>query len=587
MNESAPFQIVFEDQEALAEAWTAGLHRGVVTPRTTDERDIGPCEVVIELAFAGLTLRVPGKIFHAGRVLTIVRLDDIPAELKAAAAGGPPKGSAGAQPTATHDEPAQESASQDDPPGGRPSYWALRLRKDGARRPRTPVQGDENRPRKEPEAGGATTRAFDASESIVRGPGLPIPGSDERLIPGTGLFDGSLDRTSPSALLVKIYCRKLTGVCVLDGGDRRYWAYFVQGRPVHYERRPVLQSESIESILLRRKLLSPPILERALWHAAITALPVPMVIRQLELVAPARLDQVLVEHLQLVTRRLMDWDRGRFRFFEASDLHRLFQTRPLDPAKLLWSRATLRAVNLSASQADAELHEIMPLFVSLNQQGRVMLKRLPLEEAERRLLDRLRRPNRRVRKVLRTGDLPKRGTGELLLAARMLGLLELSATGPETRSEAEQEKERKLRERLSRLHMDHFRFLGLHWAALPREVQQALDLLVIEVQDFSTIGADITNYGTIRDDLSARITELRQFTRDHDRRRAYRRDLLGETELLMATENYLNRGEMALFRHDQADARECFERVLEIDPGGAGARKRIKRARDVLKEMVP
>ncbi len=576
----APFRIVFEDRDALAEAWRAGLHRGVITPRSTGTRDIGPCEVLVEVPFAGLSLSVRGEIFHAGRVLTIVRLARVPQELKALAAKEPP--AAAASPTSRPAEPEREAVSRDDPPGGRPSYWALRLRKDGQRRPVARAPGDSVEAQQGREVGPPPRASFDASESIIRGPGLPIPGSDERLIPGTGLFGGTLDKTSPFALLVKIRTRKLTGVCVFDGGERRYWAYFVHGRPAHYERRPVLQSESIESVLMRRKLLSQPILERALWHAAITAMPVPMVIRQLELVAPAKLDQVVVEHLELTTRRLMDWDRGRFRFFEASDLDRLFRNRSLDPLELLWSRAVMRFANLGAAQAHAELNEILPLFASLSKEGRILLDRLPLEEAQRRVLDRLRRPHRRVRKLAQSPDLSKREAADLLLAARLLGLIELSARGPETRSDAEQEKERKLRERLSRLHLDHFRFLGLHWAALPREIGAACDLLVAELEEFSTIGGDITNYSAIRDDLSVRINELRRLAKDHGRRRAYRHELLGETELLMATENYLNRGEMALFKNDPDEVRDCFERVLEIDPGGAGSHKRIKRAKDVL-----
>jgi hypothetical protein len=53
----------------------------------------------------------------------------------------------------------------------------------------------------------------------------------------------------------------------------------------------------------------------------------------------------------------------------------------------------------------------------------------------------------------------------------------------------------------------------------------------------------------------------------------------------MAAEMVLEQGEMALFRKDYTAATECFERVRDLDPGGAGSRDRRERTRVALAKI--
>ena len=81
------------------------------------------------------------------------------------------------------------------------------------------------------------------------------------------------------------------------------------------------------------------------------------------------------------------------------------------------------------------------------------------------------------------------------------------------------------------------------------------------------------------------MSEIRDLVADDDERQRYRKSIVGQSERFMAADTLLKQGEMALFRQEREPAAECFQRMLEIDPGGAGSHERRERARLALLQL--
>jgi len=568
-----------------------------------ETREVGEkVEVVLMLPFADAALQASGWVVHASEVATVVRLERVPTDLHRIAAGDPDRGrragwstadpypmsgdSRGGGPqTDTRDEDSATPQS-----GQRPSYLARRLRQsledrnssDGyeAVRPRPSSSHERVRaPEPPPEPA-----AEESSDTMSQGPGIPVPGDPSRHLPGIARFEGPLENSPPYQVLLQLCATRSTGVLVVELGDVRYWGFFLGGRPVHYLRHPPLQSESTEALMIRKQLMSKPVMDRARWHAEITGQPLVSIVMRLRLITEQQLHDLRTSQIKLVTRRLLDLGDGFYRFFETADLREVFRNPPLDPVPLIWKRAMFSMANRSEAQILTLLEPMLEQGIHVTSLGRQLARKLPIDEARRDLVRELAGGEITVRQAVGPSELGDRESGELLAVMQQLGLIRFVRVRRRITPEIANA-ERALKAMSGRLHLDHFGFLEIHWSALPDEIQAACERTEGAVRGLSEQYKDQPGHTKLMAPLARRLKALRSLAEDDEVRRSYRAEIVGESERAMAAEMYLKQGEMALFRRDRDQARECFSRLLEVDPGGAGSRDRLERARLVVRAL--
>ena len=597
-------QIRYEDRRSALEAYQGGLRHGMLTLPLDEKRKIGDqVDVVLRLPFVDVALQARGWVVHASEVATVVRLEKVPTELHRIAAGDASAGRRAGWSTADP-YPVSEDASADGPrtttldrdsatpaSGRRPSYLARRLRQsledrtssDGyeAVAPRPSVAREPARP----PATSPQPPAEATVESMSRGPGIPVPGDPNRHLPGIARFEGPLENSPPYQVLLQLYTTRSTGVLVVELGDVRYWGFFLGGRPVHYLRYPPLQSESTEALLVRKQLLSKPVLDRARWHAEITGQPLVSIVMRMRLIKEQQLHDLRTSQIKLVTRRLLDLGDGFYRFFETADLREVFRNPPLDPVPLIWKRAMFSMANRNEAQIQALLEPLLDQGVNVTSLGRQIARKLPLDESRRDLVRALATGKTTVALAIRGSRLRERECAELLTVMQQLGLIRFVRVRRRITPEVAQ-CERALKAQGGRLQLDHYTFLELHWSALPDELEAACARLETKIRDLTEPCNDQPGIMKLCAPLVARLREVRELVQDDEARRSYRAEVVGESERAMAAEMYLKQGEMALFRRDRDQACECFSRLVEVDPGGAGSRERLERARRVLGALV-
>ncbi len=470
-------------------------------------------------------------------------------------------------------------SSDTDRPGRPKDYLSRRLSKEREARPGKSIR------RRWAKAGRReqdVDRAMKA-DPFVDGSGIAVPNQPDRRVPGIIAFETTLGGSASYDVFMRVLAKRITGVAVWDVADGRYWAYVVGGGPVHYVREPSLETEAIETLIGRKNLVSEPVLEQARRLATLTGRPLVSVVMRLRLISETQLFNLRGDQTRMVTEHLLDCTTGTVRLYEVPEIREVFQESGSAVLKMLWRHAAKSHESMDSSAVRSKLEAMKPKFVSLTTEGKAILHKLPLSSVQQTFVNRLLRPSRPVRKLFTRMEMAEVDAARLLLSMQRLGLVLLAARGAENQKDAEIE--RKLRDRFRRVDRDVFGFLGLHWSALPEELAEAVSSLDAELKKFSTIGDAISNFDAMRSALLDRLEEARGLLSSEKQRQKYRRKVVDANEQFMAAETLLKQGEMALFRRDRKQARECFARMLEIDPGGSGSHDRRERAKTALLQL--
>jgi len=599
--------LVFEREEEALEAYTSGMRHGLVTVQVRPPPPQGrSVPVIIELAYRRKRFEVRGTVAHSGDVATVIQVDSLPPELLTLLGGTPrDEPSDEVSTDAPYEEetirtpmtmPSRPSGIKTKPAdAGQPNYLAERLKRVAKIRqskPGIPAAQPAAKPGAKPGAKPpptATTSTEQAAKALmslelpVGGPGIPVPFQQSRNLPGVVVKQGSLKQTSPYEVLLRAYVQRFTGVIVLDASRERYWGFILDGAAVHFLRQPPLQTESTDSLLIRRKLLSKPVLDRARWLADVTARPLISVVMRLGLIERGQLEDLRAEQVRLITRRLLALRDGSFRFFEAPEIREVFETtktRPLDP---VWKRAAFSFSRISEAQIADRLSKVGNLFVVVTPLGAKVKDELPLDEEQRAFVESGLRPGWTIEEILDRSVVTRAKGFQLLLTMELLGVITLRAdSGVDPKRVARERKVMSLYENLS---ADHYAYLDLHWTALPDELTAGCDRVEAELQALIDAGTGVPDLESMSEAIRKRLGQIRALIGDRKKRRAYLASVADQDERFMAAELYLKQGEMALFRREKDKARDCFCRLQEIDPGGASSQERRDRARAALLQL--
>jgi len=620
-------EVTFASEQEAQTAYGAGLRHGLVTTQVVPIPDEGtPCRVTLTLAHLDRAFPLLGAVVHASAVATVIRVERMPDALHELIGGegaapppspidhptlvqgdSPPEGEEEITSTVSLGDQAddgdagamakpspQKREARARPSGSEKAVkgWAKRLEAASRSKVKARAQRDArgNGPsRKAPAAGPAlaarptpTTRPAPTPSptpaTAGHSPaGIPVPFKQGRFLPGVALYEGTLPRHSLYQAFLQVFQTRLTGVGIIDSQRAHYWTFFLQGKPVHFLRDPPLQQASTEALLIRRKLLNEAVLDRARWLAEITARPLVSVVMRLKLIEPEQLHALRQEQTELVIKRVLGIQAGTYRFFEMPEIADVFMEAELDPVELMWRRAHFAASSLNDATLERKLAAHRGKVFERTALGQALLERLPLPEEQRGAVDRYVRTGWPANDLLERAGLATADAGKLLVALTTLGLIATTEDAGEARQQAETE--RNLLRRHERLRRNHFDFLEVHWSALPAEVEAACRKLEAQLREVASNQDRFPGADEMVTQLRQRLEEIRDLFRDERARAEYRGELVGVDKRRMAAELYLKQGEMALFKHEIKSARECFERLLELDPGGAGSAERQERAR--------
>jgi hypothetical protein len=635
--EEAEYRAVFADRGSVIEAYQAGLKHGLVTiPIQPPPPQDAPCHVWIELPFLKKTFRAKGAVVHPSDVATVVWLQELPDELRSlilaleSAPTPSPRpvllpGEAG---PADDESPSGEHIAAATPPAARPVGMSARERLQRARRadfaakkskaekpaklskpavavtpvkitpsskPVPPPRSDP--PTRPPAAASRGPAAIPESAALSRvsstpspppataqpSYGFPIPGAPERQIPAECRLEGNFSERTPYEMFLQLKSAGLTGVGVVALADARYWLYCLNGEPVDYRRDPPLHALSIEALLVKRGLLPAAVLGEIRLLSDVTGRSLVSVVMRMGLVTEAALDGLRREQAAAITSRLLDAAAGSYQFFEFPNIAGVFRDKPEGLLRVMWKNARSAVQEAGSVRRQAWTESLRKHHVMTTAAGERLRRDLPIDEPERKLVERSTRPGRPVSRLLKHTRMGRREALDALLALERMGVLTLCSTDVEDQGTTELETS--VRARFGRLHKDHFQFLDLHWSALPDEVLARCDAVEKEVRAFDKAGAFITNFAEVRNRVTDRLEKIRKLADSPVERKQYRKNLVGEAKLLMTAEQLVQQGEMALFREEPDNALECFLRAEDVEPGGAGSYKRVERVRTVLAKL--
>jgi len=402
---------------------------------------------------------------------------------------------------------------------------------------------------------------------------------------GKSQESGSLAKTSMREVFMGLLHRRATGLLVVDGFRERYWGYFVSGKPIRYAREPASRSESIEYQASRQRLLKPAELERARYAAGLAGLQLDDALIRLGMLNRNQVDALTNESSKLITERLLGVNFGHFRFFDLPEIKQLFSGAPVDITMVLWKRSRSRYNNLNEKKVREIVDQYYKHHLVLTEEGRQLSEPLieTLAGQEQRWMRRYLRGSWQLAELLGRLEMPTRNLVELVLALQDLGVVELNESEGERWREARAE--RFIIDRMDYMEKDHFHFVEAHWSCLQPELIRACEKVKRTVEDPMMDHLEIEQLSEMRQQIRDKLAEVRDLFSDTVRRREYRAELIEESKRKMAGELFHKQGEMELFKGDIPKARECFERVLELDPGGSGSNERIARAKRVIRDL--
>ncbi len=599
--------------EKAERLFQTGLKHRILPLPPVDGAGVGDAIVVVmSLHFTGESFELPAKVMHCGSGATMVKLDALPDAVIAAMSGEapaaapepvepPPAAPEPAEPEPAEPEPAEPEPAKPEPAKRKPI--ALPARPDS--QTETPAVKPPDKPAsrfktrgfklKGPRGGrsdGAAPPAkppgtkshysLDPAPASAAGPVIPVPGGGGKGIKATQEEEGSLEDLDMRSLLISLLRRSALGVLVVEGYRELNWCFVVHGKPVKFMREPPSRSDTLDYQASRARLVQPDDLNRARQLAQLTGQRIEEVLGDLELLDADALHELEAKTAWQVTERLLGVNYGTYRFFHLPGLDKVLHGAPADVMGVLWTRARAKYAELSDKKIAHRIDQYHKHHMVLTDEGKELADELSLGKREALFVQRYLRGGWQIAELLGRLDLTNRTVMEIVFTLEELGIIDLSEReGPNWRVARA---ERFLIDRMDYMGKDHFAFVDAHWSSLEPELLVACDKVARTLDDPVMNQLELGSVAQMREEIIEKLGEVRQIFANHDRRREYRAGLIEKSKRSMATGLFAQQGEMALFKKEATVAKECFQRVVELDAGGPGT-DHVGRARRVLDDI--
>ena len=543
----------------------AGLKHRILTLPTDPDLAVGdPVEVLLSLTFTGEQFELPAVVKHCSAASTIVQIGELPPRLLEVFGGSTPD--------TPRPDPAPVPAPAPAPRAPTKASPARRFSLSGPKRSEST-----------PQVPGTTTQKVKIGATADKGKlGIPIPGGSGRTIAGDLAEEGELEEKGMRAVFLDHLRRGSTGVLVVEGYRERYWVFLVDGRPVRFNREPPSRSDTLDYQASRTRQVETDPLNEARQVAELTGMNIRDVFLDLELLTEEQIVALEARNTRQVTERLLGVNYGTHRYFQMPTLSKVSLGQPADVMRVLWDQMRQKYAELSDKQIAQRIDQYHKRHVVITDEGGDLVGELTLGMREQGFVNRYLRGAWQLSELLGRLDLTNRSVMEILLTLQDLDIIVLSEReGPNWKLARA---ERFLIDRMDYLGKDHFAFVDAHWSSLENELKAACDKVASTLEDPLLNQLDLGRVGEMRREISEKLTEVRQIFANEEARKEYRTTLIERGKLSMAANLFGKQGEMALFKCEATLAKDCFSRVIEVDPGGPGEEHR-GRARRVLGDI--
>ena len=467
--------------------------------------------------------------------------------------------------------PAPEPPREPVTPARALSHRALKpVRQRGTGSHRRPVSQARIQVVPEPTAGPAPAAAtVDAQPGHVDASAIanlsgPVAVETEVLLPPQ-TSGGNLGEDNWRDVLMDLYVGKATGLVVIHAFRENRWCYLVDGSPVHYLVDHAHPGEYLADALMRDGAVSGKQWTEALSASKLAGVPPGEVLVRRRTITEAQLHKALQERAAAITRNLLTANFGSWSYHPWPPVRELQPWKPVDllPLLLRVERATMK--RLSDEEITKETEPHLDLHTSLNPVRRNLLAELPLNDQERVLVDDLLPGGWTIKELLVYGGMREKELLRFVWVLRSMGFVLLSEDeGPNSkRNRAERTLFVALKDITRR---SDFEALHCHWTAVQIEVESGHAKILQEfgAQRFAAVlDARLEELiGAIR----IRADEALASVGSKAGRDALRRNVIGESQLIMGAELMLKQADMELYKSNFAVAKVCYQRVLELAP---------------------
>ena len=408
----------------------------------------------------------------------------------------------------------------------------------------------------------------------------PATLSAEALLP-PATQHGDFSKVSWRDALLHFFETKATGVLAVEAFREIRWCYLVDGKPVHY-----LGDKPHPGEFLSDALAAEGVVEPAKWLEALRVQKVTGQLAGEYLVASglfdrATLDRALLRRAERITRNLMGMNFGTFRFHQFPDVRKVYTHQPVEVLDVLlaYQRESLQQVD--DDRLVQKVEGFYPLHVRLVDARKNLLPQLPLAEDEGRVVRELLPACWTLGELVGLREMEERRLVRLLFALKALGMVEFARDEGSTskRNRAERILYSGLKDLTRR---NDFEALHAHWSSSEQEIQAGYERVLEEFGRDRWKAVLDDRIGGLIESISKRAQQIWTRLGTRSGRKEARKRVVGDDQLRMASDLLDKQGEMASFKSDFRIVRACYERVLELDPGGSEGVENLRRAKQWL-----
>jgi len=427
----------------------------------------------------------------------------------------------------------------------------------------------------------AQTAAIDPKDIAgVARAGGPATLSAETLLP-PATQHGEFGQVTWRDVLLHFYEKQVTGILAIEAFREVRWCYLVKGQPVHY-----LGDKPHPGEFLSDALVADGVISAKDWVAALRIQKLTGMAAGEYLVHSGKLDRKklkegLHRRAERITRNLMGMNFGKFRFHDFPEVTAVFDFQAVDVLAVLLDSQRQALAQVSDDALVQKAEGIYPMHVRPVAARIQFLQKVPLKPDERNLANKVLPAGWTLGELVGLKEMEERRLLRLLLALKAMGLVEF------VRDEGEHGK-RNRAERILYIGLrdvtrrSEFEALHAHWSSSEAEIKAGYDKLLKEFGRERFAKVMDPRIEDLITSIHKRAAEVWDTLQSRQGRKAARLKVVGVDQLRMASDLLDKQGEMATFKGDFRLVRACYERVMELEPGGPEGVENLRRAKQWL-----
>jgi hypothetical protein len=398
----------------------------------------------------------------------------------------------------------------------------------------------------------------------VSGLSGPVGEDTESVLPSIAA-SGDFGRESWRDVLLDFYSDKATGVIVIHAFRENRWCYIVDGRPTHYLVDHSHPGEYLSDAILKECEISTGQWTEAVVGSKISGIPAGEYLVKRGIITQRQLHEALRQRTVAITRNLLGANFGAWSYHPWTPVRDLFTWEPIDLLPLILNAERKTMARMSDEEITKLTEPHLDEHVTLAPEREALLRELPLTARERTLAEDLLPGGWSIKEMMVHGGMFEKDLLRFMWVLRAMGFVRLQVDeGPDgKRNRAERKLYVVLKDILRR---PDFEALHCHWTAIESEIIAGHHKTVEEFSRQKFEKVMDPRLGDLIDRIHIRADELLLKLKSKQGRDSIRRSMVGESQLIMASDLTLKQGDMEAYKSNFGVARVCYERVLELAP---------------------